>query len=395
MTAYLASTPDPSKWMRAVRLDPGNAQLWGRIGIRELRNSRRAEAVRDLQRAAELDPYSGSLWAGLADAYEAGGQIEQARKAYETAQSARPVSAEIAWQFGSFLLRQGETKQAAQQIRRALVNKPQLVASAISQFSKAGVGLDQILERVLPANRKDYLAALNFFVSQQQYDAALGSWKKLAGLGPKVPLDDSLDLIGNLMALHRTEDAEQVWRQALSLAGLAGRAGTGGSLVFNGGFEGGLVNGGFGWRWLPTYGASLDLVGDVVHGGGQSARVTFDGTANADFGGLRQYVAIRPAQRYRFSAYMRTDRISTDSGPQFVIWSCADPVRLLAQTPAMTGTHPWTQVETTFTAGPNMQCADIVLRRAPSQMFENKILGTVWVDDVRLLPAPAGGDQAP
>ncbi|HVB98240.1 MAG TPA: tetratricopeptide repeat protein, partial [Candidatus Dormibacteraeota bacterium] len=339
----------------------------------------------------ELDPYSYSLWGSLADAYEASGQTERARRAYEKAQAAYPVSAEMAWQFGSFLLRQGEFQAAAEQVHRALENKPELAASAVSQFWKAGVGLDPIFQRVLPAEREDYLAALNYFVSQQNSNAALASWERLAGLGKKVPLNDSLDLTGNLIALDRFADAARVWRQALALSGRGSETGSGGSLIFNGGFEQALVNGGFGWRWIPTAGAILDLVGDVTHRGAQSARITFDGTANADFGGLRQYVAIGPRERYRFSAYMRTDSISSDSGPQFVIWSCTSPVQTLAQTSPMTGTHPWTEVQAVFTAGENVSCVDVVLLRKPSQAFDAKIQGTVWVDDVRLVPVPAGG----
>jgi hypothetical protein len=33
----------------------------------------------------------------------------------------------------------------------------------------------------------------------------------------------------------------------------------------------------------------------------------------------------------------------------------------------------------------------VVLRRAPSTLFANKIRGTVWVDDVRLVPVAASG----
>lgn len=247
---------------------------------------------------------------------------------------------------------------------------------------------------MLPARRQDYIAALNYFLSMKNSDAALASWEKLAGLGRKVPLHSSFDLIDTLIASDRASDAAGVWRQALVLAGRAEQGGGGYDLVFNGGFEHSLVDGGFGWRWIPNSDADLDLVGDITHSGKQSARVTFDGKANLDFSALRQYVPVQPSTHYRFSAYMRTYRITTDSGPQFVIRTCSNPARPLAQTVAMTGTNPWREVPAEFTTGADTKCVEIVLRRVPSQMFENRISGTVWVDDVRLSPAPAGAGAA-
>lgn len=394
MAAHLAGKRNPADWERATKIEPGNAAYWYQLGLYEewdFEHGNVHEAILDFERGTRLNPRSYRLWAALASAYEASGQDQRARLAYQKAQAAFPVSAEMAWEFGSFLLRRGKPEQAAQEIRRALLNRPQLAASAVSQFWKAGVGIGTIFDDVLPARRKDYLSAFQYFVSQQDTDAALTSWGKVAGLGPKVPLHASLDFIGHLIDLHRVGDAERVWQQALHLAEMPGETQSGGSLVFNGGFERPLVNGGFGWRWIPAGGTGLDLVGDVTHGGSRSARVTFDGTANVDFRGLLQAVAVQPARQYSFSAYMRTDSISTDSGPRFVLRSCADPVQQFAKTPAMTGTHPWTKVQASFTAGAGVNCVEIVLRRVPSQMFDNKILGTAWVDDVRLVPVPGAG----
>lgn len=395
MAAHLAGTQDPADWARAAQIEPRNAAYWNRLGLYEewdFTHGDVQQAIQDFEISTRLNPRWDTYWTNLASAYEAGGQPLEARRAYEKAQAAYPVSAEVAWQFGSFLLRQGETQEAATQIHRALVNRPELTASAVSQFWEAGVGLNTILDQVLPARPRAYLAALHYFVFQQEVDAALASWEKLPSLDRSVPLDASMDLIGRLISLHRANQAEQVWRQALALAGRANEMNAQGSLVFNGGFERDLVNGGFGWRWTPMNGAVLDLVGNVTHGGGRAARVVFDGSVNANFANLRQYVALGRGKRYRFSAYMRTDSISTDSGLRFVIQTCGYPAQQLAGTPAMTGTHPWTGAQTLFTTGADTHCVEIVLRRVPSRMFDNKIRGRVWVDDARLLPVPASGN---
>jgi hypothetical protein len=53
-------------------------------------------------------------------------------------------------------------------------------------------------------------------------------------------------------------------------------------------------------------------------------------------------------------------------------------------TPGLTGTHPWSLVDAELTTGPETRVLAIVLRRVPSRKFDNKLQGTVWVDDVSL-----------
>jgi tetratricopeptide (TPR) repeat protein len=387
LAAHWAATHNPTEWKRAAELESGNAAYWSRIGLYEqwdFVHGNIHHAIEDFQRATRLNPRSARNWMALAGAYESAGKIDLARQAYERAQTDHPVSAQVAWRFGSFLLRRGDSQLAAEKVHRALLDEPDLTGSAVSQFWKAGAGIHLILDRVLPPRPPVYLDAIAYFISLKENDAALACWEKLAGLGRKVALSNSLDLIDSLLSENRVDDAAKVWKQALVISGRSGETGKNGSLIFNGGFEQGFVNGGFGWRQIPDFGTAFDLVGDVTHGGVQSARVVFDGTANVDYANLYQYVPVTPGASYRLSAFMRTDSISTDSGPQFTLMSCPDRSKLEAQTPVMTGTHPWTKVEANFTAGPAMHCVTVTLRRKPSSMFDNKIRGTVWVDQVRL-----------
>lgn len=396
VAAHWYGTKNPADWKRAVQLEPGNAAYWDRLGLYEqwdFMHGSVESAIADFRRATQLDPRSAREWMSLAGAYEAAGRMDQAQQAYERAQAAHPISADVAWRYGSFLLRRGDMDGAAAKVERALSDEPRLADSAISQFWEAGAGIGLILDRVLPPRPDVYLAAIDYFAGRKENDAAVDCWERLAALGRPVPLARSLDLLQNLIDAHRLADAERVWREALALAGRPGEAETGGSLIFNGGFEHDLVNGGFGWRQSPAAGTAFDLVTDVAHGGSQSARVVFDGSANVDYGNLVQYVRLAPGQSYRFTAYMRTRSVSTDSGPQFQLESCWNPSEVVAETPGMTGTHPWTAVQTEFRAGATLDCLRVVLRRPPSTLLANKISGTVWVDDVSLKALPGSGGQ--
>ena len=57
----------------------------------------------------------------------------------------------------------------------------------------------------------------------------------------------------------------------------------------------------------------------------------FLGTENVAFSGVRQFTVVPPG-RYRFSAEVSSDNLTTDQGPFFRIFDPANPARLNAET---------------------------------------------------------------
>ena len=90
-----------------------------------------------------------TYWMDLADAYEAVGEPSRAREAFAKAQSAHPISSDVAWRYGNYLLRQRDYPQAFAQMRRALETDPSLTAQAISECSKVSSDLPTVLKRGL------------------------------------------------------------------------------------------------------------------------------------------------------------------------------------------------------------------------------------------------------
>ncbi len=132
----------------------------------------------------------------------------------------------------------------------------------------------------------------------------------------------------------------------------------------------------------------MDLDEETVHSGSRALRVTFDGSQNVDFANLWQYVVVQPNTRYSFSAYLRAEDLTTDSGIRFEISDVNHPANLHVFTPGALGTQPWALDEVAFTTGPATRLLQVALRRTPSTMLANKIRGTAWVDDVSLVPVP-------
>jgi hypothetical protein len=342
------------------------------------------QAVRFYQKAAEVNPRSDIYWMDLAGAYEVLGETSRAGEAYEKAKLDHPVSPEVAWRYGSFLLRQDDTSKAFAEFRVALMMDPKLETSAVAQSWKAGASASQILNEILPAQGQYYLVALDFFLSQRQDAAALLTWSQLLDLKQPFEIQQAVPLVNDLIAHGRIEEARRVWQQALTATHWAVDASGDPSVVSNGGFERDLVNGGFDWQEMAVQGASFNIDTSVVHSSARSLRVNFNGTFNLDFAHLLQWVAVEPRRRYRFVAYLQTEGISTDSGVRFLIY---DPHHLTVPqtlTADLTGTHAWSLVDADLTTGPETRLLVIVLRRVPSRKFDNKLKGTVWVDDVSL-----------
>ena len=391
---HFAGTDDASQWLRAAQLEPANPENWYRLGrYRQLdfESSDLTQAISYYQRATTIDPRPARYWLDLAEAYETAGNISQAETAFRQAQREYPISADVAWRLGNFLLRQGRPEEAFQQIHRALSADPELAPNALSVCWRSTQDIDLILREALPADPKVDWAAIQFFVDSPQPNAAVAVWKRLVAHGLSIPVSQAFPLVDMLIAAKRPEDAETVWRQALSAAGIAQPTESRPSLIWDGGFERLLLNGGLAWRFTPVDGAQMDLDEETVHSGSRSLRVVFDGSQNVDFSNLWQYVVVRPNTRYSFSAYLRTEDLTTDSGIRFEITDANRNSNLNVLTPGATGTQPWTLDGAGFTTGPNTRVLRVALARLRSSMLAGKIRGIGWVDDVSLVSeAPPG-----
>ena len=390
LAAHWNASANPELWLKAARLEPGNAEYWGHVGVYQqwdFERNRIQQAIRYLQKATEINPRSADLWMELADAYVSSGDPAHALEAFQKAKASYPMSAEVAWRYGSFLLYQGKLSDGYEEIHRAIAIDPSLTQNALSECWRCNPSVSAILEIVLPAKSEYYGSAIHFFLSQNLVDSALVVWNRQRELGLSINLSDTIPLVDALIDQDRMAEAQQTWQRALKAINWPREPDSDESLVFNGRFAHDITNGGFDWRAAEVKGARFGLDSEIIHASSRSFRVQFDGTANLDFQNVFQYVVVQPKSRYHFSAYVRTEEISTDSGVRFQIIDIRHPSEVQIVTPNVTGTNPWTLVQVDVLTGPETNLLKIGLRRIPSWKFDNKLSGTVWVDDVRLTPA--------
>jgi tetratricopeptide (TPR) repeat protein len=392
VAAQLNRSSKPDLWRLAAKLEPDNAEYWRRLGLSrqwDVDTQNLPEAIHDLQTASRANPRSADVWMELAGVYQASGDANRAREAFENAKANYPISSEVAWRYGNFLLYEGNQFEGYAEIRRALLTDPTIATAAIDECWRSDPHVGPILERVLPAKAEYYLAATNYFLTQNQLDAALAVWNRQQAIGLAFQMSDSIPLVDSLIAEDRIGEAQKVWRQAVEESQWPRGSEKAGSMVWNGGFEQKLANGGFDWREIDENGSSFAFDRFEPHSGSRSFRVSFDGTANLDFHNLFQEIPVEPGTRYHFSAYLRTEAVTTDSGIGFAIYDPRHASQIQVVTPALTGTNHWTEVKEDIASGPDTRLLRIVLVRRPGWKFDNKLSGTAWVDDVTLTPSSA------
>jgi tetratricopeptide (TPR) repeat protein len=386
-----------SGYERAVRLEPGNAQNWytlGRYWQYNLENPDSAAALAAYRASLAIDPIAWEVWLDNGTLLESEGKLAEARSAFAEAKRAYPISAEVAWRYGNFLLRQGEIDSAFAEFRHAVDVDPLRAAEAFSRCSRVEPNVQTVLDRAIPPSRRVYLDIIRSLVLQNQLDDALAVWRRLPASDKPIVMRDVRYLVDGLLDQKRLADASAVWSRASDLAGLAALQPSG-SVLWDGGFESDVVNFGFAWHY-PAFAGGVQITRDSTekHSGHFSLRLSFDGQSNLYFHNVCQVVPVDPRNRYTLTAWTHTRGLTTDEGVRIELHAVSKVSPGVEVTSAPLGDQPWSQTEFVWSLPPDAREASVCLVRNPSAAPDNRIRGEFWIDDVALRPA-AASDFAP
>jgi len=393
LAVHYAGLQTATSLERAVHLEPADSRNWyllGRYWQYNLKEPDDRRAIRAYLAALSLNPHSANAWLDLASAYESDNEFALAREAFLKARKAYPLSPQVSWQYGNFLLRRGDLESAFTEIRHAVEVDPGLGAEAFSRSLRAESDVDRILDRALPSNVGVYLDIIGEEISDGQTEIALKVWARIVAIHPQMPLQDVFAIVGDLMKKKRIREASRVWDQAVAFAGLTGLQGPPGSVLWDGGFESGIIGGGFAWMFPEGFqGFQISFDSKEKHSGNRSLRLTFDGGRNLFFSNLCHYVPVEPSTAYRFSAWEHPEALQTDQGIRFQLRSLGGDDDSTAVTSEVHGSVPWTKIEIPWTSGKDVQEMQVCLVRYPSDQEGRRVRGTVWIDDVALVPESA------
>jgi len=385
----LANKPTAFNLERAVKLDPSDAEYHMRLGGLYEYNPvdlQLGKAEEHFRRATHLDPYDPQTWLGLAVALQFQGKLEEAEACRHRVDMLAPNLPAYQWPIANFYLFQGNVDEAFRHFRVVLAGTGQYDSNVFSLAWKATDDAEKILQQLIPERVATEFSYLNFLVSQHRLDAAQGVWKRIVAGREEFPPDHSSPYIDSLIGARRAGEAYQVWTD-LQKKGLIrySSAPSEENLISNGDFEDALLNFGFAWRIVPVEGVFAGPDTSNYHSPSHALLIQFSGKQNLLYQHVYQYVKVSPRQTYHLRAFLKSEGITTDSGPRLEVYDAYDAAAFNKSTDDLTGTTDgWSSLLLDFATGPKTQLIVVRLLRLPSKKFDNLIAGKVWLDDVQL-----------
>jgi hypothetical protein len=370
----------------------------GRLYEYSVANAQPEEALRQLRRAVTLNGYDPQAWLDLGTALEFQGKTKEAALCLRRVDYLAPDIPSFQWSIANFFLLHGNTDEAFRHFKIVLAWHMGYDETIYNMAWKASDDAGKIFQELIPKDAGSELGYLGYLVSTQRLDDADAVWNRVAAGSEKFAPGDVSSYIDAIIGAHHPGQAYKVW-STLREKGLIPPTyeSTPENLLENGDFEEQPLGFGFDWREAQGGGIFVGLDSSVYHSASHSLMVEFPGTENFNYHNVYEFVLVLPEHEYRLFAYMKTDGITTDSGPRMEVRDAYNPAALDKYSDQLVGTSSgWQPLSIDFKTGPKTRLLAVTIARLPSDEFKNKIAGRFWVDDVSLtpeaFPAETSGD---
>jgi tetratricopeptide (TPR) repeat protein len=341
--------------------------------------------LNDFKRAVQLSPASAYRWADLSEAEFNVRDLNRAEYAIAQALQAGPRSPVILMRAANLYFEIGDSNLVAQQLKKVL-SDPGLkdyFDTAFLTYSRLGLPVDEILQHGIPPEKSVVSSLLTFWSRLNKPDEAAATWKWASARGLADAESTGVFFHYFLNAGHG-EQAQQLWQDHVRKSEPAYRTT---NWIFNPGFETPPVPSPFDWNIEPRQDIEAAVVQDAHADGASSFRIRFNGETNTAYHQTFQDMVLPPG-KYQFSVMMKTDQVTTDEGVRLHIFDPPAQAKLNVWLDTVTGTQDWKRLSKTFEVPPGVKVVRVEIARMSSQMFDNKIGGTTWVDGMQLSRIP-------
>jgi hypothetical protein len=386
------------KLLLALKIDPADPRIHKLLGqyYCYLDDPNMAEGLKHLRRATELSPSGAIYLYSLASACELASDHVCADQAFERAVSLSPMMPRFEWAAANHYLVTDRTDQALARFRRLLELDPGYAGPTFKLCLRVTGDPELVFQKVLLPG-KDSMLKLSYVAylsAEGKADAAHQIWVKTMATASSFPLSSAEPYLEYLLAHRRGQEARNIW-QDLERLGVVSihKTVSSDNLVFNGDFEQIPLNAGLDWRYSVAPYLYLDFFDPTAYQGTRCMRMDFTVSRNEEYLGVFQYVPVSSNQEYILQAFVRSQSITSDSGPRLRVLDPACPTCLDATSDTTVGTTAWHQIDLKFTTGPNTQLVILSVIRPRSRTFPMEITGSFWLDAVSLKPADSVGDQ--
>ena len=379
-----SSFESPSTGRLILVLDANDPQLQHRLG-QVYQEIDPAESVRYLRRATELSRYSRLYWSDLASACQSIGDTQCADRATEHLLKLCPMVPYYHQLAAESYLGKNRLDESLAQFRRLLELDPIYATDTWAALLTA-LEPDVIFQKVATSmDSMGQVGYVDFLSAQGDNDAAYRIWSFVAANPGPFPLSSVQPYLEHLVNLGRIEEAAHVW-QDLERRGIVKRSDVEAkdNLVFNGGFEGVPLNAGFDWRTGSTNYLALDFAAPGAYHGAHCLRVDFTVGSNNEYEPVYQIVPVHSNRTYSLKAYVRSQDITSTSGPVLRVSDAQQRGFEDAISETTVGTTEWHPVSLSFSTGPETQSVRLSLWRPRGRNFPMEITGSFWLDAVTL-----------
>ena len=265
-------------------------------------------------------------------------------------------------------------------MKEALEQNPAAASAILPECWDKTRDVNLILTQAIPANAEMQLAFLRMLTEREETTAANEAWKFIVAANK--PINPQLSIIYFHYLLNEQDVAtfSRAWRELAGLAPEMRAYLPTDNLIVNSGFELAPLNWGFGWRYQPSEHMTVGIDDKVAHSGTHSLSLAYDGD-QAYMAGWTEYVPVEPNADYEFSAWIKSENVTSSSGPRIALVDGYSGANLLL-TDDVLDTHPWQELKGTVRVPADTQLLAVKIVRAPAN---TRIRGQIWIDDLRLV----------
>lgn len=336
-------------------------------------------SLASLVEAVKREPASPNRWGDLAEGLLREGHEDEARYCYSNALALGPQIPPILFRSANFYRVLRDDPRAlglgAQLMDKSDIYRPIL----LDWYRDQRFSVSDILSRGLPAEPRPAQAYLRYWTAQGNVENAETTWNWILS-HHYADEPTTRDYINFLFGNAKYQEAATNWALFLGDHRKGYREA---NWLFNGDFENEPTRIPLDWDLMKLTGqVETSLDSTVAHTGTHSLRIHFAGTENVSYADTEKTSV--PPGTYRFTAFIRTENITTDRGVAFHIFDAEKTSRLDVKSEQFLGTNPWTKVEQTIRVGEATKLLAIQIVREPTMKLDNKIGGAAWIDTVSL-----------
>lgn len=366
---------------RAIRLVSDNAEFPHLLGLWLSAYDQDDDgAIANLLKAVTLNPNSGRYWLDLAAVYQAKGNVEKQNEAVQSALDAESGNPEVVTEAAQFFLVAGDVRRALPLFRQALVQNPQAARAILPVCWHETRDANLLFAEVIPGSPELQLTFLRMLTEQKETTAANQVWQQLVGSHRSFQPQLSFFYFDYLLKEHEVASFDRAWHELAGVSPNLQAYLPNDNLMVNAGFEQPLLNSGFDWRYEPADHIAAGIDDRVAHSGTHSLSLSYDGNPAYD-AGWKQFVPVQSNTDYEFTAWIKSENVTSSSGPRIAIVDAYSGANLLL-TDDVLDTHPWREIKGTLRVPAQTELVAVKIVRAPAN---TRIRGRVWIDDLRLV----------